>query len=103
MVRWKDGVGWEPEARIESLETVAAHGIQIRCGDRTHIILLRVASAEAVMSAAGLQTDGQAAAIELDPDGKVLRAMAIGACTLRYKDRYLLSARMKNARASGLV
>ena len=80
----------EPEARIESLEAVAAHGIQIRCGDRTHIILLRTGSAQGAMSATGLQTDGQVAAIELDPDGKVLRAMAIGARTFHYRDQNLL-------------
>jgi len=39
-----------------------------------------------------METDGEVAAVEAGKDGKNLRAMAIGACKLRYKGEVLLDA-----------
>ncbi len=79
-----------PEAAIESVEATGAHGIRVRVGDRTHLILSRKADAEGPIHGDGLETDGEVAAVEFGQDGSVLRAMAIGARRLRYNGQKLL-------------
>jgi hypothetical protein len=82
----------DAEAVIEPIEATGAHGIRIRVGDRTHLILSRKGSTDGPLRCDGLETDGQVAAVELGKDGSILRAMAIGARKLRYKGEVLLDA-----------
>lgn len=82
----------EPEAAIEPIEATNAHGLRIRVGDRTHLVLLRKANANGLLRGDGLETDGQAATAEVGPNGSVLRAMAIGARKLSYHGQTLLDA-----------
>ena len=78
-----------PEAVIESVEGDAARGVRFQCGESTHYVILRRPGAEGVIHSAGLETDGEAAAIELAPGGKVRRAFAAKAGFLRYDGREL--------------
>jgi hypothetical protein len=80
----------EPVATIEPLDATAAHGVRIRVGDRTHLVLSRKAEAKGLVGCGGLETDGQLAAVEFAPDGNVLRAMAVGAKRLKYNGQTLL-------------
>jgi hypothetical protein len=80
----------EPEAVIEAIEATGAHGVRIRIGDRTHLILSRKGDTDGLLLGDDLETDGQIAAVEIGPDGRVLRTMAIGAKKLRYKGQMLL-------------
>ena len=82
----------DPEATIEPIEASGARGLRIEAGDRTHLVLFRQPRADGPLRGKGLETDGQVAAVELGPDGRVLRAMAIGATKLRCHDRMLLDA-----------
>jgi hypothetical protein len=82
----------EPEAAIEPVDAAGAHGLRIRVGDRTHLVLLRKADAQGLLRGGGLETDGQAAAVEFAHDGSVVRAMAVAAGKLRYNSRTLLDA-----------
>jgi hypothetical protein len=80
----------DPEAIIEPITATGAYGLRIQVGDRTHLVLLRQASIHRPLRGDGLETDGQAATVELDPNGRVLRALAIGAKTLCYHGQTLL-------------
>ncbi len=82
----------DPEATIESVEAIGAHGVRILIGDRTHLVLFRKANADGLLRCDGLETDGQVAALERGRDGTVLLAMVIGARKVRYKDEVLLDA-----------
>lgn len=82
----------EPEAVIERVDAKGAHGVRIRVGDRTHLILSRKADADGPIRCDGLETDGEVAAVEFGQDGSVLRAMAIGARELRFNGQVLLDA-----------
>jgi hypothetical protein len=82
----------EAEATIEAVEATGAHGVRLRRDDRTHLILLRRADAEGPLRGDGLETDGEAAAVEIGPDGSLVRAMAIGARRLDYHGRTLVDA-----------
>jgi hypothetical protein len=80
----------EPEATLESLDAVGAHGLRIRVGNRTHLVLSRKGGVKELLRGGGLETDGQVAAVECAPDGRVLRALAVGARQLRYNGHALL-------------
>ncbi|NLS94931.1 MAG: DUF4962 domain-containing protein [Planctomycetaceae bacterium] len=82
----------EPEALIEPLEATGGYGVRVQVGDQIHLILLREANAEGPLRCDSMETDGEVAAVEAGKDGKNLRAMAIGACKLRYKGEVLLDA-----------
>ena len=82
----------EPEAVIESIEATGAHGVRIRVGNRTHLVLSRKGDVDELLRYDGLETDGQIAAVEIGRDGSILRAMAVGATKLRYKGQTLLDA-----------
>lgn len=82
----------EPEATIEAIEADGAHGLRFRVGGRTHLVLIRKGDVEGLLRGGGLETDGQVAAVELGPDGTVLRAMAIGARKLLCDNQTLLDA-----------
>jgi hypothetical protein len=82
----------EPEAMIETTEATGAHGLRIRAGNRSHLVLVRMGNADGSLRGGGLETDGQVAAVEVGPDGSVLRAMAIGARRLCYNGQTLLDA-----------
>jgi hypothetical protein len=82
----------EPEAMIEPTEATAAHGLRIRAGNRTHLVLFRKGNADAILQGGGLETDGQVAAVEIGPDESIVRAIAIGARKLRFNGQTLLDA-----------
>ena len=82
----------EPEAAFEPIEAVGAHGVRIRLGDRTHLVLFRKGDDNALLRSDGLETDGRVAAAELAGDGTILRAMASGARKLRYEGQTLFDA-----------
>ncbi len=82
----------EPQALVEPLETTGGHGVRVQVGDQIHLILSRKANAEGLLRCDDIETDGQVAAVEVGKDGKILRAMAIGALMLRYKGEVLLDA-----------
>ncbi len=82
----------EPEATIEPIEVAGGHGVRIRVGDRTHLILSRKAGADGPLRGGDLETDGQAAAVEFAQDGNLVRAMVVGAKKLLYHERALLDA-----------
>ncbi len=82
----------ESEAVIDPIDATGAHGLRIRVGDHTHLVLMRKVNASGVLQGDGLETDGQVAAVELGPDGSVLRALAIGARKLSFHHRTLLDA-----------
>ncbi len=82
----------EPEAVFEPIESTAAHGLRIRAGTRTHLILCREADAEGLLRGGGVESDGEVATVEVGPGGIVLRAMAIGAHKLSYNGKTLLNA-----------
>jgi len=85
-------LGEQPDAKaiLEPIEATGAHGLRIRVGDHTHLILFRQANATGPLRGDGLETDGQVATVELGPDGHVLRAMAIGARKLGHHGQSLL-------------
>ena len=56
-----------------------ARAIQIRSGQNRHLLLLRTSEKPAELRAYGLETDGEAAAVELTADGTLQRAMAVKA------------------------
>ncbi len=87
-------LGEEPdaEALIEPVEATGAHGICIRVGDRTHLVLSRKASADGLLRCDRLETDAEVAAVEMAGDGTVLRAVAIGATKLHCNGQTLLDA-----------
>ncbi len=74
----------EPTAQMNSIESDNAQAVRIRCGDQTHVAVFRRPGAKGPIRAAGLETDGQVAAVELNADGKISRAMAIQATSLSY-------------------
>jgi hypothetical protein len=80
----------ESEATIDAIEATGAHGLSLRVGARTHLILCRKADARGPLRCHGLETDGQVAAVELDSNGNVMQAMAIGARQLVYAGQTLL-------------
>ncbi len=82
----------EPEATIEPIEASGAHGLRIRVGDRTHLVLSRKGGADGLLRGGGMETDGQIAAVEFAHDGSIVRAMAAGAKKLQYNGRTLLDA-----------
>ncbi|MHB8897927.1 MAG: DUF4962 domain-containing protein [Thermoguttaceae bacterium] len=82
----------DAEAVIEPVEVTGAHGIRIRVGDRTHLVLSRKGNAEGLLRCNSVETDGQVAAVELSADGTVGRALAVGATKLRCNGRQLLDA-----------
>ena len=82
----------EPEAMIEEIEATGAHAVRIQVGDRIHLILSRKGNAQGPIRCDGLETDGELAAVEVTQDGRVVRAIAVGARKLQYKDRTLLDA-----------
>ncbi|MDD4267701.1 MAG: DUF4962 domain-containing protein [Pirellulaceae bacterium] len=82
----------EPEAVCEPIEATAAHGLRIRAGTGSHLILCREADAEGLLRGGGVESDGEVAAVEVGPGGIVLRAMAIAARKLSHNGRMLLDA-----------
>ena len=82
----------DPEAMIEPTEASAAHGLRIRAGNRTHLVLFRKGNADTLLQGGGLETDGQVATVEFGPDENIVRAMAVGARKLRFNGQTLLDA-----------
>jgi hypothetical protein len=82
----------DPEAMIEPTEASAAHGLRIRAGNRTHLVLFRKGNADTFLQGGGLETDGQVATVEFGPDENIVRAMAVGARKLRFNGQTLLDA-----------
>ena len=82
----------EPAARIEPVEAANAHGVSMSTPGGTHLVLLRKRGAEGPLRSETLHTDGVAAAVELSPDGKILRAFAADATYLRFKGEELFGS-----------
>lgn len=99
MILYVDGKQWffrskefsgrwnHAESSMEPVEADGALGVRFRAGKRTHLVLSRRQAGTGPMEGGGLQCDGEAAAIELDEQGKPIRAMAIQATYLRYNGR----------------
>ena len=79
----------QPLAKITPIEVAGAHAMRLTCGERTHVVLLRERDAKGPLTAGGLTTDGEAAAVEFDASGRVLGSMAIGATSLKYQEKIL--------------
>ena len=79
----------EPAGRIEPLQAENGHGVSFRHGERVHLVLLREGGAEGPLRCRSVETDGEAAAIELASDGKILRGFAANATFLGYDGKEL--------------
>ncbi|NOZ20303.1 MAG: DUF4962 domain-containing protein, partial [Planctomycetes bacterium] len=90
------GAEAEPEARFEKIEGENCHAVRLECGDRTHLVLLRKRGAEGVLKADGLESDGEAAAIEIDASGNIRRSLAIKATFLRFKGKAIVEGEKSN-------
>ena len=86
------GADGGPVAEIEQHEAHNAHAVRFACDGQTHLVLFRKRNAEGLIGCAGLETDGQAAAIELASDGEIKRAFAAKAKFLRYKSQTLFES-----------
>jgi hypothetical protein len=78
------GAEGEPEARIKPIEAENALGVCFELGDRTHRVILRKRGAPGLIRSGGLESDGDAAAVELTADGEIAAAFAANARSLRY-------------------
>ncbi|NLY02127.1 MAG: DUF4962 domain-containing protein [Rhodopirellula sp.] len=79
----------DPIAEIASSSAENAHAIEIRCNGRRHLVLIRKPGAGGPLRTDGLQCDGQVAAIELDGEGTIRRALALGATRLQHLGQML--------------
>ncbi len=86
----------EPAAKIDRIEAIGVHAVQLTCGDRRHLAVFRQGVSLPVpggtIKCSGLETDGEVAAIEVDGDGNVKRCMAIKATFLRWQGKTLLKS-----------
>jgi hypothetical protein len=82
----------EPEAKIKPIEAENAHGVLFEVGDHTHRVVIRKPGQEGLIRSGGLESDGDAAAVELTTDGEILRALAANARVLRYHGRELFQS-----------
>jgi hypothetical protein len=84
----------EPSAEMTQLDGSGARAVRLRLGDHTHLVVFRSPHVEGMMiQAEGLSTDGDVAAVELDAAGKVVRAMAIHATRVVYREKPLFTGR----------
>ena len=79
----------ELAAKFSPVESENGRAVRIVCGDRTHLVVFRAPDAKGPLRAAGLETDGEAAAVELTAQGKVVKALAVNATSLRYQESSL--------------
>ena len=86
------GANSQPTAKMVRAAADGARAARLQIGDRTHLVVSRSDAADGPVRCAGLETDGQAAAIELAGDGTMLRAVAVNATFLRYDGRLLFDA-----------
>jgi len=86
------GTKGQPKARIESAAANCAHAVRIKCDGHTHLVVFRKRGAQGVIQCGKLRTDGQAAAIEMDAEGKIVGALAAEARFLRYNEKTLLES-----------
>lgn len=82
----------EPAAEMESIAAEGGQAVKIRCGDATHTIVLRQPGSPPTIRVGDLETDGDAAAVELGADGKLKRALAAHARSLVYRGQKLLQS-----------
>jgi hypothetical protein len=82
-----------PPARIEPLEAENAHAVRLTRGSRTHFVMSRKHGAQGPIRCGPLESDGEAAAIEVAADGKIKRAFAAKATFLRYNGRPLFRSK----------
>jgi hypothetical protein len=73
----------QPEARIKPIEAENAHGVCFEVGDRAHRVVLRKRGATGLIRSGSLESDGDAAAVELTAQGEVAGAFAANARFLR--------------------
>lgn len=78
---------------VRAIETPAAYGCEVRLSYGRWLVLLRRQDAgDAPLAAEGLQTDGEAAAVLLAPDGTVANAFVAAGKTLAWQGTTLFSA-----------
>lgn len=82
----------EAEARIEPQPAENAWAMRFVCGEATHLIVLRKRDAAGLLRFGDLETDGDAAAIELARAGTVRHAFASHATFLRYRGESLFES-----------
>jgi hypothetical protein len=86
------GKAAQPAATMEPLAAENAYGLTIKLGDNTHTVLLRKRGATGLLKGAGLETDGQVAAIDLASDGQVRRAFMHDATFVRYNGKTVMQS-----------
>jgi hypothetical protein len=74
----------QPVASMEIVAAENADAVRLKLGSNLHVILFRKRNAAEVMKGCGVESDGQVAAVELSPDGKVQRAFMQNATFLRF-------------------
>jgi len=82
----------EPEGQIAPIEADAAHGVRLQCGDKTYWVVFRKRDASGPIRCRGLETDGEAAAVELAGDGRLAGGFAASATFLRYNGEELFTS-----------
>lgn len=91
----------EPVAKIEPVAAGNAHAARISFGDRKHLLVFRKPGAAGAMRCEELESDGDCAAVELGPDGKVCGAFAANATYVRQAGRVLIKRDQPGCEAVG--
>ncbi|NUQ64232.1 MAG: DUF4962 domain-containing protein [Pirellulales bacterium] len=74
----------EPVGEIGSIDAENAHGVEIRSGERRHLVLFRRTGCTGPIQCRELASDGDVVAAELDGQGKIRRALALQATYLKH-------------------
>jgi hypothetical protein len=82
----------QPAASIDASPAQAAHGLRLHCDAATHWVVVRKPGASGAIRTAQLETDGHLAAIEIGPDNRPRRALAIHATYLAWAGKKLLTS-----------
>jgi len=78
---------------VKPIETASARGGELRTAyGRWLVLLRRQDGGEALLEAEGIQTDGQAVAVLLAPDGQVANAFVAGGRRLTYEGKELFAS-----------
>ena len=76
-------------ARVRHIETSNAYGCELEAPYGTYTVLLRKQEGTGTLSAGGIETDGEVAAVLVGPDGVVLNSLAIAATSVRFNGKQL--------------
>ncbi|OGV72112.1 MAG: hypothetical protein A3K19_21160 [Lentisphaerae bacterium RIFOXYB12_FULL_65_16] len=89
-VRRMNGEQDDPVAVLERLDGPTTVGVRIQHGRSAHVVVFRKQDAAGVLAAGEIETDGDAAAVEVSAAGEVARAFAANAKFLRFRGQALL-------------